>query len=104
LTIDAVFEALGERRCDRVTVYRLLDALENCGMVRRQFRHDGARMFELMPTQAHFWISSRADNLWERLPEANAAQIRSALAQVEKTLRAAGFRDPVPMIQFFVDR
>lgn len=102
--IDTLFGSLDGHRCDLVTVYRILWALENIGLVRRQYQHNGTAVFDLIPPNATCWVSSREGTNWQPLPEADVEGLKTAAKSVVAQLRAAGFRDVVPVIQFYADR
>jgi Fur family transcriptional regulator, ferric uptake regulator len=95
LTIERIYQDIGEASCDLVTVYRCLSAFEAIGLVRRSYLHAGTCLYELtIDRPRHYHIVCKACNQSERVDYLS-------IDGMEQVLAERGYTQLSHVIEFF---
>lgn len=95
VTIERIYQDVGEANCDLVTVYRCLTAFEEIGLVRRSYLHTGTCLYELTVNRPrHYHIVCKACNQTERVDYL-------AIDGMEQVLAERGYTQLSHVIEFF---
>ncbi len=90
--IEEIRHELGPGRCDRVTIYRCLDALGEAGLVRLAPASRGAGRYEASPGPAErYRVVCRKTGRVADLDPAASEAVARALRDAEDGLRARGY-------------
>ena len=100
--IRRLHEEMGTGRCDLVTLYRSLAALEEAGIVRRSFTAAGAAMVEIAHGRVErFRVVCRQTGQMRELDESSARELSQVLAAVEARLKLLGLTEIGHVAEFF---
>jgi Fe2+ or Zn2+ uptake regulation protein len=101
-SIEAIHGAL-DRRCDLVTVYRSITAMEEIGLVRKIYAHSGVTLYQLAlaPEMYPVLSSDEPEAVLEELDP--PPEMRLAIQAVEDALRAGGFTHVSHAVQFYTN-
>lgn len=95
VTIERIHQAVGEKVCDLVTVYRCLTAFEEIGLVQRSYQHTGTCLYELtLNSPGHCHIVCKSCSQTERIDY-------PALDGIGRVLEERGYTQLSHVIEFF---
>jgi Fur family transcriptional regulator, ferric uptake regulator len=95
VTIERIYQEIGEANCDLVTVYRTLTTFEEIGLVRRSYLHAGTCLYELTVNRPrHYHIVCKACNQTERVDYLS-------IEGMEQVLAERGYTQLSHVIEFF---
>jgi Fur family ferric uptake transcriptional regulator len=101
-SIEQIHDSLKPSSCDLVTVYRCLGAFEQLGLVRRSFLPNGTALYEMHLGGDHrYHVICKESKAVEEIDAETAAELRSAIQRVERTLQERGYADVSHVVEFF---
>jgi len=105
VSVEMVFKHVNEkfRKIDLVTVYRILDRLEEVGAAVRTFGPDGIAMFYLRGDRRRYFAVSRSDGAAIEIDRDCAAMLERSALEMEALLAKKGYRELSHVVQFYVD-
>lgn len=104
VTIEQLYELMGDTACDLVTIYRTVSAFEKAGLVYRSgFSDRGAALYSVASGNARRYPVVRRDSATvEHLDEASAGELQAAIDGVVQRLKARGYGNLDYIVEFFV--
>jgi Fur family ferric uptake transcriptional regulator len=100
--IEQIHRGIRSGACDRVTVYRCMEAFEGIGLVRRALSRGGTWLYaiELGGGPRYHVICGKTGRV-EEIDAASAADVQRALLAAEEKLRARGYTGTGHFAEFF---
>lgn len=95
ISIGRIYQQMGAKNCNLVTVYRCLSAFERLDMVRRSYQHNGTCLYELtLGAQRHNHIVCKSCGATERVDY-------YPVGSVERMLTDRGYAQVSHVVEFF---
>jgi Fur family ferric uptake transcriptional regulator len=103
VTIEQLRKELRPDDYDLMTVYRCVAALVKAGIVhRRGFFHNGTALYKMeIGQRRRYQVVCKATNRVADLDEETCAELRAAIENVERQLRAIGYTKVGHILEFF---
>lgn len=103
VTIEQLRAELRPDDYDLMTVYRCVAALVKAGIVhRRGFFHNGTALYKMeIGQRRRYQVVCKASNRVADLDEETCAELRAAIENVERQLRACGYTKVGHILEFF---
>ncbi len=104
ITIERLFELMGDEGCDLVTIYRTMATFEKAGLVYRSgFSDRGAALYSSQTdSPRRYPLVRRGSSIIEHLDEASTDELQAAIDHVVQRLKAKGYGDLDYIVEFFV--
>jgi Fur family transcriptional regulator, ferric uptake regulator len=104
VTIERLFEQMGDDGCDLVTIYRTMSAFEKAGLVYRSgFSDRGAALYSSQTgSPRRYPLVRKGSSVVEHLDEDSTGELQTAIDHVVQRLKARGYGDLDYIVEFFV--
>ena len=102
IAIEHLHKRVGHKNCDLVTVYRIVEAFEKIGLVRRSFLHNGTATLQLIAgAPLPFYVTCKETNSRREIDPELAEKLRAELNAIEELLRSRGCKEVTSIVEFF---
>ncbi len=104
ITIERLFELMGDEGCDLVTIYRTMAAFEKAGIVYRSgFSDRGAALYSSQTgSPRRYPLVRKGSAVVEHLDETSTDELQVAINNVVQRLKAKGYGELDYIVEFFV--
>jgi Fe2+ or Zn2+ uptake regulation protein len=104
VTIERLFELMGDDGCDLVTIYRTVSAFEKAGLVYRSgFSDRGAALYSSQTgSPRRYPLVRKGSAVVEHLDETSTGELQTAIDHVVQRLKARGYGELDYIVEFFV--
>lgn len=93
-----------EGRCDLVTVYRSLAALELLAVVQKLYAFNGTAVYALEPLEPCYRVLLRNGSDGAKVPIETAAVLEACVNSAAEHIRGMGYENVRASVQFFADK